>query len=144
MKDHPEIGRIRHSQWLQINQTMIDRFADVTLDRQFIHVDPVLAADTPFGGTIAHGFLTLSLLSVLYETAYAERDDFRMGVNYGLDRVRFICPVRAGQCVRGTFKLISVAEKNPGQFQQSHDVTIEIEGSEKPALAAVWLSQYFI
>lgn len=139
-----EIGVERHSEWLLVDQSMIDRFADVTVDHQYIHVDPIRAAATPFGGTVAHGFLTLSLLSRMAETSGRPQIlDIRMSVNYGFDRVRFIAPVRSGSRIRALSTLTSVEEKRPGQFQQSHDVVVEIEGTDKPALTATWLSQLF-
>ena len=128
------------SSWITIDQTRINAFADTTEDRQFIHVDPVAAARTPFGGTIAHGFLTLSLLSRMAAEAMLIPDNLKMIVNYGLDRVRFLAPVRSGSCVRGRFTLDSVEEKAPGQVLMRHTVTVEIEGEDKPALSAVWLA----
>ena len=131
------------SSWLTVDQTRIDAFAEATEDRQFIHTDPAAAADTPFGGTIAHGFLTLSLLSHLASEAMLIPDDMQMAVNYGLDRVRFLAPVRAGKRVRGRFTLDSVEEKAPGQVLMRHLVTVEIEGEERPALTAQWLGLIF-
>ena len=127
------------SSWLIVDQSRIDAFAEATEDRQFIHVDREAAAQTPFGGTIAHGFLSLSLLSRMGAEAMLIPDGARMGVNYGLDRVRFLAPVRAGKRVRGRFTLDSVDEKAPGQILMRHTVTVEIEGEEKPALVAEWL-----
>jgi acyl dehydratase len=127
------------SGWIAIDQARIDAFAEATEDRQFIHVDPAAAAQTPFGGTIAHGFLTLSLLSRMGAEAMLIPDGMTMAVNYGLDRVRFLAPVRSGKRVRGRFTLDSVEEKAPGQWLMRHVVTVEIEGEEKPALTAVWL-----
>jgi acyl dehydratase len=127
------------SGWITIDQGRIDAFAEATEDRQFIHVDPAAAAQTPFGGTIAHGFLTLSLLSRMGAEAMLTPDGVTMAVNYGLDRVRFLAPVRSGKRVRGRFTLDSVEEKAPGQWLMRHVVTVEIEGKEKPALTAVWL-----
>ena len=139
-----EFGIERHSEWLLVDQSMIDRFADVTVDHQYIHVDPVRAAATPFGGTVAHGFLTLSLLSRMAERSGRPHiPDIRMSVNYGFDRVRFITPVRSGSRIRAVSALTSVEEKRPGQFQQCHDVVVEIEGTDTPALTATWLSQLF-
>jgi acyl dehydratase len=138
------IGQTQYSDWVCVDQTMIDRFAEATLDRQFIHVDPARAAETPFGGTVAHGFLTLSLLSHLASTLPREDTPaWRMGVNYGLDRVRFVTPVRAGSRVRGAFTLTDLLEKRPGQFQQTFAVTVEIYSLTKPALTAIWLNQLF-
>src|SRR3954470_7737419 len=122
------------SDWILIDQARIDAFAEVTEDRQFIHVDPAAAAKTPFGGTIAHGFLTLSLLSRMAADAMLRPEGVKMGVNYGLDRVRFLAPVRSGKRIRGRFTLKSLEEKRPGQWQFLHAVTVEIEGEEKPAL----------
>ncbi len=131
------------SDWLTVDQDRIEQFADATEDRQFIHVDPELAAQTPFGGTIAHGFLSLSLLSRMAADAMLMPETTRMAVNYGLDRVRFIAPVRSGKRVRGRFVLDSAEEKAPGQWLMRHTVTVEIEGEEKPALTAQWLGLLF-
>jgi acyl dehydratase len=128
------------SGWITIDQERIDAFAETTEDRQFIHLDPDAAAQTPFGGTIAHGFLTLSLLSRMAADAMLAPDGVRMMVNYGLDRVRFLAPVRSGKRVRGRFTLGSVEEKAPGQWLTRHNVSVEIEGDDKPALSAVWLT----
>ncbi len=127
------------STWLTVDQARIEAFADATEDRQFIHVDPAAAAQTPFGGTIAHGFLTLSLLSRMGAEAMLLPDGLKMAVNYGFDRVRFLSPVKAGKRVRGRFVLDSVEEKAPGQILVRHTVTVEIEGEDKPALTASWL-----
>jgi acyl dehydratase len=128
------------SSWLMIDQERIDAFADATEDRQFIHIDPAAAARTPFGGTIAHGFLSLSLLSRMGAEAILLPEATKMAINYGLDRVRFLAPVRSGKRVRGRFTLDSVEEKGPGQILMRHSVTVEIEGEDKPALSAVWLA----
>ena len=127
------------SSWLLVDQGRIDAFADATEDRQFIHVDPDTAAQTPFGGTIAHGFLTLSLLSRMAAETMLVPDGVKMALNYGFDRVRFLAPVKSGKRVRGRFSLDSVEEKAVGQWLMRHNVTVEIEGEEKPALTAVWL-----
>ena len=133
-----EIGM---SAWHEISQDMIDRFADVTSDHQFIHVDPVrAAAEAPFGGTVAHGFLTLSLLSVMAREALPSIEGQVMGVNYGFDRVRFVSPVRSGARVRGRFRLTAVQERSAGEISLHHHVTVEIDGDEKPALAADWIT----
>lgn len=132
------------SSWLTIDQQRIDEFADATEDRQFIHTDPEAAAQTPFGGTIAHGFLSLSMLSRMAAEAMLVPDNVKMAVNYGLDRVRFIKPVRSGKRIRGRFRLDSVEEKAPGQLLLRHTVTVEIEGEEKPALTAEWLGLLFV
>ncbi len=131
------------SDWITVDQGRIDVFADATEDRQFIHVDEALAAQTPFGGTIAHGFLSLSLLSRMAADVMLVPKATRMGVNYGFDRVRFLAPVRAGKRVRGRFTLVSFEEKRPGQYQFAHDVTVEIEGEDKPALTADWIGLIF-
>ena len=132
------------SGWLTVDQPRIDAFAEATEDRQFIHTDPAAAALTPFGGTIAHGFLSLSLLSRMGAEAMLLPDGLRMAVNYGLDRVRFLAPVKAGKRVRGRFVLDSVEEKAPGKILMRHMVTVEIEGEDKPALSAVWLGLMFV
>jgi acyl dehydratase len=132
-----EIGT---SSWLTIGQDRISAFAEATEDRQFIHVDVEAAATTPFGGTIAHGFLSLSLLSRMAADAMLIPDSAKMVVNYGLDRVRFLAPVGSGKRVRGRFTLRSVDEKAPGQILLNHDVTVEIEGEDRPALFAQWLT----
>ncbi len=129
------------SAWIEIDQGRIDAFADVGIDHQFIHVDPARAeAETPFGGTIAHGFLTLALLVPMGETALPELTGRAMGINYGFEKLRFLAPVRAGQRVRGRFSLAAVSERQPGQVLIRYDVTVEIEGEAKPALAAEWLA----
>jgi len=128
------------SGWIMLGQARIEQFADATEDRQFIHVDPAAAAQTPFGGTIAHGFLTLSLLSRMGAEAMLLPEGAQMAINYGLDRVRFLAAVRSGKRVRGRFTLDSVEEKGPGQILLRHSVTVEIEGEDKPALSAVWLA----
>lgn len=127
-----------------MDQERINEFADATEDRQFIHIDPEAAARTPFGGTIGHGFLTLSMLSRMAAEAMLVPDSIKMAVNYGLDRVRFIAPVRSGKRIRGRFRLDSVDEKAPGQLLLRHTVTVEIEGEEKPALTAEWLGLLFV
>ena len=133
------------SDWITIDQPMIDQFAACTGDRQWIHLDAERASkESPAGSTIAHGFLTLSLLSRMGAEAMLIPESLKMAVNYGLDRVRFIAPVRSGKRVRGRFVLDSVEEKAPGQVLLRHTVTVEIEGEEKPALTAVWLGLIFI
>lgn len=128
------------SSWIMVDQARIDAFAEATEDRQFIHVDAVAAARTPFSGTIAHGFLSLSLLSRMGAEAMLMPEGMKIAINYGLDRVRFIAPVRSGRRVRGRFTLDSVEEKTAGQLLLRHSVTVEIEDEEKPALSAVWLT----
>ncbi len=130
------------SEWMAVEQSRIDQFAHATGDHQWIHTDPVRAAAGPFGATVAHGFLTLSLLPSLFETAFAI-DDVRMGVNYGLNRVRFMSPVHVGSRVRGRFKLVSF-EPLPGGAQLTVDATIEIEGADKPACVAQTVSRRYV
>ncbi len=133
------------SDWLTVDQAMIVKFADATGDHQFIHVNPEMAKQTPFGGTIAHGFLSLSLMPVLTQMADMPRlEGIKMGVNYGGNKTRFLAPVRSGKRVRGHFKLLEIDEKRPGQWQQTVEYTLEIEGEDKPALVAEWVSQFFV
>jgi acyl dehydratase len=132
------------SGWLLVDQARIDAFAEVTEDRQFIHVDPEAAAQTPFGGTVAHGFLTLSLLSRMAADVMLVPETTKMAVNYGFEKVRFLAPVRSGKRVRGRFTLTSLEEKRPGQIQFVHAVTVEIEGEDKPALVAAWIGMIFV
>ena len=131
------------SDWILVDQPRIDAFAEATEDRQFIHLDPDAAARTPFGGTIAHGFLSLSLLSRMAADAMLVPETTKMAVNYGLDRVRFLAPVRAGKRVRGRFTLDGADAKAPGKLLLRHTVTVEIEGEDKPALTAQWLGLIF-
>lgn len=132
------------SDWLLVDQTMIDRFAELTGDRQFIHVDPVRAAYTPFGGTIAHGFLVLSLLGGMVMVVDIAMAGATMGVNYGFDRIRFVAPVRSGRRIRGRFTLRSMEERSPGRWMSTIDATVEIEGETKPALTAQWVTLTFV
>jgi acyl dehydratase len=133
------------SEWMLIDQDRVNKFAEATGDFQFIHVDPERAKLTPFGGPIAHGFLSLSLLPVLTAQADLPRlDGVKMGVNYGGNKTRFIAPVKVGKRVRGHFKMLELEEKRPGQFQQTMEFTLEIEGEEKPALMAEWITQFFV
>lgn len=129
------------SPWLVIEQSRIDQFAQATEDHQWIHVDAERAAAGPFGATVAHGFLTLSLLPKLFETAFSV-DDVTMGINYGLNRVRFPAPVRVGSRLRGRFKLLSF-EPLPGGAQLTIEVSIEMEGSAKPACVAETVTRRF-
>lgn len=131
-------SEIALSDWVVLDQARIDAFAACTVDHQFIHIDPARAAATPFGGTVAHGFLTLSMLSKLAE-ALPLIDGLVMGVNAGFDRVRFVSPVRAGQRVRGRFVLAGLERPAPDDLRLRLDVTVEIEGADRPALAATWL-----
>ena len=132
------------SRWITVDQARIDAFAEITEDRQFIHIDPVAAASSPFGGTIAHGFLTLSLLSAMTYDAVPPLEGVVMGVNYGFDKVRFLAPVPAGSRVRGRFTLASAEDKGGGRWLLKHAVTVEIEGSDKPALIAEWLGMQVV
>ncbi|MBB3872670.1 MaoC family dehydratase [Brevundimonas mediterranea] len=128
------------SRWFEVSQARIDAFADCTEDRQFIHVDPEAAQATPFGGTIAHGFLTLSLASAMSYDAVAPLEGAVMGINYGFDRLRFLAPVRAGSRIRGWFRLLSAEDRGAGRWLLKHEITVEIEGEDKPALIAEWLA----
>ena len=128
------------SEWLEISQERINQFADVTEDHQFIHIDPEAAKATPFGGTIAHGFLTLSLLSKFAEEGVIALEGVKMGVNYGFEKIRFVSPVRASKRVRGRFVLMDATEKSPGHWSLKYSVKVEIEGEEKPAIVAEWLT----
>lgn len=128
------------SEWFLIDQDRINRFADVTEDHQFIHVDVERAKAGPFGDTIAHGFLTLSLLSHLTEDCGLMPENTVMGVNYGCDKVRFLQPVKVDQRVRARVKPVSVIERQPGQFLIKSEITVEIEGEDRPALVAEWLA----
>ncbi len=130
------------SDWYTLDQGRIDQFAETTEDRQFIHIDPEAAKATPFGGTIAHGFLTLAMLAPMMETAL-EKPAVQMTVNYGFNKVRFLTPVKSGKRIRGQFKLLELEEKRPGQWQQTVEVSVEIEGESKPALLAEWLLMHF-
>lgn len=131
------------SDWIEIDQARINTFADVTEDHQFIHINEEAAKMTPFGGTIAHGFLTLSLLSKMAEGGSVVMDGAKMGVNYGFDKVRFLNPVPSGSKVRGRFSLKTAEEKRPGQFLITYDVSVEIDGIEKPALICEWMGMQF-
>ena len=130
------------SDWFQLGQDRINQFADVTEDRQFIHIDPVRAADSPFGGTIAHGMLTLSMIVHLCDNFAPSVEGVRMVINYGFDRVRFAAPVKVDGRIRAVATLIDVKERS-GQMLVKVKVTIEIEGESKPALVAEWLTMHF-
>jgi len=132
------------SPWFTVKQDQIDQFADCTLDHQFIHINPEAAAKSPFGSTIAHGFLSLSMLSHFAETFGTLINGTYMGVNYGFDKVRFISPVKVNSKIRGTATLVEAVEKKPGQFMLKTEVAIEIEGSDKPALKAEWLTMQMV
>ena len=128
------------SEWIGIDQARINAFADTTEDHQYIHVDPARAAQTPFGGTIAHGFLTLSLLPRMTQDVGAGMEGAVMGINYGFDKVRFLAPVKVDSRVRARAKLLDVQEKAPGQFLIKQEITVEIENGSKPALVCEWLT----
>lgn len=129
------------SQWRAVDQQRIDGFAELTEDPQWIHTDPARAAkESPFGTTIAHGFLSLSLLSAMAMDVLPTIEGQVMGINYGFDKVRFMNPVREGSKVRGTFTLLEVKQRSESEWQLRHGVTVEIEGQDKPALIAEWLS----
>ncbi len=132
------------SSWLEMTQERVNLFADATNDHQFIHTDPVKAAQTPFGGTIAHGFLTLSLLPFLMSEKATPVEGVRMGVNYGSDRIRFMAPVHVGSRIRAHQELLEAKEKLPGQWWTRTAVTIEIENQEKPAMVAELIAIIFI
>ena len=132
------------SDWLTIGQDRIDAFADLCGDHQFIHVDPERAARTPFGGTIAHGFLTVSLLTWFAAGVRPWIEGTKHGVNYGFDRLRFITPVPAGSRVRGRFWLTRLEERVPGEVTQHYEVTVEIEGARRPALVADWITRAYL
>ena len=132
------------SRWFTITQEQIDSFADATHDHQFIHIDPVKAKQTPFGSTIAHGFLSLSLLSAIAYDAGINLENTLMGLNYGFDKIRFLQPVTVNSKVRGHMVLANVLEKRPGQFLLTWDVTIEIDTVDKPALTAQRLKMTII
>ena len=128
------------SEWIAIDQARIDAFADVTDDHQFIHVDPEAAGKSMFGGTVAHGFLLMSLMSRMAFEAMLVPPNVKIAVNYGFDRVRFLAPVPAGARVRGLFTLTNIEEKSLGQYLMHHNVMVDIDVTEKPALTADWLS----
>jgi acyl dehydratase len=132
------------SAWTLVDQARIDAFAEVTEDRQFIHIDPARAAQTPFGDTIAHGFLTLSLLSVMAYEVVPEVEGLIASINYGFDKVRFLTPVCSGRSVRGRFKLAEATQKEPGRWLLRYAATVEIEGESRPALVADWLGMNLI
>lgn len=132
------------SKWYEITQEQINQFADATHDHQFIHVDPKAAKATPFGGTIAHGFMSLSYLSAFSFETGIEIENMTMGLNYGFDKIRFLQPVKVGSKIRGRSVLNSVVEKKPGQFLLTWNVIVEIENEEKPALMAEWLTMTIV
>ncbi|MDA5193846.1 MaoC family dehydratase [Alphaproteobacteria bacterium LMG 31809] len=132
------------SDWFLVDQDRVNRFADVTLDHQFIHVDPERAAkETMLGGTIAHGFLTLSLLPHLIENLIIVPEGMTWGMNYGFEKIRFLAPLRVGSEIRARLTLRNLTERNRGQYQFTFDVSVEVKGSDKPILVAEWLSLIF-
>ena len=138
-------GQEMVSRWFPITQGRVDTFAEATEDRYFIHTDPERAkAETPWGGTIAHGFLTASLLSAMAYDAVPRVTEAKHGVNYGFDRLRFVSPVPVGSNVRGRFRLDRCDRSKPGEVTLRWSVTVEIEGGERPALAAEWLTRQFL
>ncbi|MCL5041743.1 MAG: MaoC family dehydratase [Gammaproteobacteria bacterium] len=139
------IGKdLGHSEWMTIDQERVNQFAECTGDHQFIHLDEEKAKQTPFGGTIAHGFLSLSLLPVLSAGLLIRPEGLKMAVNYGMDSLRFIQPVRVGSRVRLQATVIDVTEKKPGQWLIKSRSTMEIEGQDKPAFIAEGLTLYFV
>jgi len=128
------------SEWMDVPQSRIDKFADATDDHQFIHVDPVRAAETPFGGTIAHGFLTLSMLSAMHSEAVPKLKETNFGINYGFNKIRFMAPVPVNGRIRGRFFLKEARLRGPGRMMTTYEVTIEIENVKKPAMTATWLT----
>lgn len=132
------IGQENVSQWIVVDQKRIDGFAETTGDRQYIHVDPVRAADSPFGTTVAHGLLTLSLMGEMSEV-FPQISDLEMGVNYGFDKVRFLAPVKSGASIRARCKLVEMTERQPNNWLCRYLVTIEMQDSDQPAMVADWL-----
>ena len=130
--------RFEPSRWIEVDQTMIDRFGEVTQDEQFIHMDPDRAAQTPLGGTVAHGFLTLSLASRFDYDCFEDPPGQTMSINYGFDRLRFLSPVRPGQRVRGHFTLTRAVPRGDDGLMRTVELEIEIDGVDKPALVADW------
>jgi len=136
--------KLEPGEWVALDQGRIDTFADCTEDHQFIHIDQEKAAQTPFGGTIAHGFLTLSMLVKMCEGEAIVPENIVMGVNYGFDKIRFLAPVRAGKRVRAHQEILSVDFKDDNRILTKRAVTVEIEGEETPALVAEWLGMVVV
>lgn len=132
------------TEWFTVTQAQINQFADCTLDHQFIHVDEEKAKETEFGATIAHGFLTLSMLSHFADSFAYFIDGTYMGINYGFDKIRFIAPVKVNSRIRAHATLIEIEEKKPGQFMSKTEISVEIEGQEKPALKAIWIGMQLV
>ena len=131
-------------EWFKVTQERINQFADATDDHQFIHIDPETAKKTPFGGTIAHGFLTLSLLAHLVPQISPKPENVQMGVNYGMNKLRFLNPVKVDSEIRVKSKVLEVVEKKPGQILTTTEVTVEIKGETVPALITEWLGMTFV
>ena len=141
----PLVGQdLEPSDWFEITQERVNQFADATNDHQFIHVKPLKAKFTPFGGTIAHGFLTLSMITHLMTGNAPVPEGLKMTINYGSDKVRYIAPVRVGKRIRAHQKIVDMTEKKPGQWLFKTEVSIEIEGEDKPALVAEILMMHFV
>ncbi len=141
----PLVGQdLEPSDWFEITQKRVNQFADATNDHQFIHVKPLKAKFTPFGGTIAHGFLTLSMITHLMTQNAPVPEGLKMTINYGSDKVRYIAPVRVGKRIRAHQKIVDMTEKKPGQWLFKTEVSIEIEGEDKPALVAEILMMHFV
>lgn len=139
------VGReLQPSEWLEITQERVNQFADATNDQQFIHIDPERASQTPFGGPIAHGFLSLSLLSFLNAQNAAVPENLVMGINYGSDKIRYLTPVRVGKRIRSRQRVLEVSEKKPGHWLLKTQVTVEIESEDTPALIAEILSMMVV
>lgn len=141
LKDVPALigTEVGVSDWITVDQAMIDKFADATLDHQFIHVDPERAKDTPFGTTIAHGFLSLSLLSAMNLSGAPQIIEQKMGINYGFEKIRLMSPVKSGARVRGRFKIDDARFRGGNMLMITYNVTVEIENETKPALTAMWI-----
>ena len=138
-----EIGQTYVSDWLLVDQAMLNQFADATRDWNFLHVDPEAAGATEFGGTIAHGFLVLSLLAPLRsETPRPRFPHLRVGVNYGIEHLRWVQPVRSGSRIRGHFKVAAITATARGRYREELEVTVECEGLDRPAMVARWLTMY--
>lgn len=143
-KDLPSLvgSELESSDWFEITQAQVNQFADATHDHQFIHVKPLRATFTPFRGTIAHGFLVLSMISHLAQQNAVRPDGLKMALNYGSDKVRFLTPVRVGKRIRARQRIIDVTEKKPGHWLVKTEITIDIEKEDKPALIAEMLAMY--
>ena len=132
------------SKWFKVDQKLINSFAKVTQDNQFIHIDRDKAKKTKFGTTIAHGFLTMSLLSAMYYDAVPETEGMKIGINIGFDKLRFLAPVKCDDNIRGVFTISNIAEKNPNTITLTWATKVEIKGSSKPALLASWIEQQYL